>query len=315
MATKCFTVVRGKRLRVTRLDECGNPPAGGTADSLVVTKGFVTVELSAVVAEGDDIEQKNANGDICVSDRSRDQFRRWDLSIEFCDVDPSILGMITNVTLEEDWQGDVVGVRQPEGSTIDSFALEVWTGVPGTDCLPGEPSTYGYMLIPFVIGNSLGDITIENGASTFSATAHTKGGGGWGVGPFDVVAIDAANTPGPLDLPVGSREHLILRTTTVEPPEVPAECGAQPMPPGTPTIAAVDPNSGPAAGGTSVTVTGANLTGATGARVGTALATNFAVTSDTGATFTTPSGTAGAQDVTIEHPDGNAVLVGGFTYV
>ena len=228
MVTKCFTVVRGKRLRITRLDECGNPPAAAAEDSFVVTKGFVTAELTAVVSDGTDIEQMNANGDLCVSDRSRDQFRRWDLSLEFCEVDPSILEMITNVTLEEDWNADVVGIRQPEGSSVDSFALELWTGVPGTDCLPGEDATYGYMLVPFVIGNTLGDITIENGATTFTATAHTKGGGGWGVGPFDVVSTDGVGGAGPLEVAIAAGEHLVLRTTTIAPPD--AVCGSQAMP-------------------------------------------------------------------------------------
>ena len=230
MATKCFTVVRGKRLRITRLDECGNPPESEAEDALVVTKGFVTVELTAQVTEGTDIEQMNADGDICVADRSRDQFRRWDLSIEMCEVDPSILGMITNVTLEEDYDGNVVGVRQVEGASVDTFAMELWTGVPGTDCLPGEPATYGYMLLPMVIPGSLGDITVENGASTFTVSGHSKSGGAWGTGPYDVVPTDEEHTPGPLDTPIGSGEHLVLRTTTVAPPEVPAECGAQAMP-------------------------------------------------------------------------------------
>ena len=228
MATKCFTVVRGKRLRITRLDECGAPPPDEEPDSLVVTKGFITVELSAVVAEGTEIEQMNADGDLCVSDRSRDQFRRWDLSLEFCEVDPAILGMITNVTVEEDFDGNVVGFRQPEGGTVDSFAMELWTGVPGEDCAPGEDALYGYMLLPFVIGNTLGDITVENGNTTFTATAHTRGGGNWDVGPYDVVPTDAENTPGRLDQPIGAGEHLVLRTTPIEPP--PAVCGAQAMP-------------------------------------------------------------------------------------
>lgn len=234
MATKCFTVVRGKRLRITRTDECGAPPPDETPDSLVVTKGFITVELSSVVAEGTDIEQMNADGDLCVSDRSRDQFRRWDLSIEFCEVDPAILAMITNVTLEEDWDGNVVGIRQPEGSTVDSFALELWTGVPGTDCLPGEDATYGYLLLPFVIGGTLGDITVENGNTTFTVSAFTRGGGNWDVGPYDVVPEDAQNTPGRLDTPVGAGEHMILRTTTIEPPD--PVCGAQPMPEWEPAV-------------------------------------------------------------------------------
>lgn len=233
MASNCFTVVRGKRLRITRLDECGNPPGDETEDSFVVTKGFVTVELTSVVTEGTDIEQMNADGDICISDRGRDQFRRWDLSLELCEVDPAILSMLTNVVLEEDYDANVVGVRQPEGASADSFALELWTGVPGSDCLADEPTNYGYLLIPMVVPGSLGDITIENGATTFSVSGHSKGSGAWGTGPYEVVPTDVDNTPGQLETPMGSDEHLLLRTTTIAPPD--AECGAQAMPVWEPT--------------------------------------------------------------------------------
>ena len=45
MAARCFQPVFGKRLRVVVLDECGNPPASGTADSMAVTDGFISVSL------------------------------------------------------------------------------------------------------------------------------------------------------------------------------------------------------------------------------------------------------------------------------
>jgi hypothetical protein len=225
---KNFPIVRGKRLRVTRLDECGNPPPPQDECALVVTKGFITVGLTAEVADGDDIEQKNADGDLCISDKSRDQFKRWNLEAEFCEVDPALLSLVSNVNLEEDWNSDVVGIRTYQGAPEGSFALEVWAGIPGTDCLPGEPTNYGYLLLPFVIPGVLGDITIENGAATFSIGGHTRGAGGWGVGPYDVVPTDALNTPGPLSTVMGPTEHHLLRTTTIAPPD-PA-VGCLPMP-------------------------------------------------------------------------------------
>lgn len=228
MATKCFTVVRGKRLRLTRLDECGNPPDYGTPRSLVVTKGFVQVGMTAETSDGDDIEVKNADGDLCVSDKSNDQFKRWNLEIEFCEVDPDGLDITSNMRVEEDWNGDVVGNRQPEGGAEDSFALELWPGVPGEDCEPGEPTTYGYLLLPFVVPGVIGDITIENDAATFSVSGHSRGGGGWGVGPYAVVPTDESNTPGPLSVAMASDEHHLLRTTTIAPPD--PVCGAQDMP-------------------------------------------------------------------------------------
>ena len=228
MATKRFTVVRGKRLRITRLDECGNPPEDATPCSFVVTKGFISVALSAEIETGDDIVEKNADGDLCINDKSRDQFKRWNVEASFCEVDPSILDMMTNVVVETDYDDNIVGVRQPEGASIDSFALELWTGVPGSDCVPGEATNYGYLLLPFVVGGPLGDVTIENGAATFPVTSFTKGSGGWGEGPYDVVPTDAENTPGRLATPMGPKEHMLMRLTTIAPPDISEGCEDMP---------------------------------------------------------------------------------------
>ncbi len=63
-------------------------------------------------------------------------------------------------------------------------------------------------------------------------------------------------------------------------------------PPG-PTVSQVAPTAGPTAGGTSVTITGTNFTGATGVSFGSTAATSFTVNSATSITATAPAGTAG----------------------
>ena len=83
-----------------------------------------------------------------------------------------------------------------------------------------------------------------------------------------------------------------------------------------PTVTSVSPNSGTTAGGTAVTITGANF--ATGATVtfGSAAATSVVVVSGTQITATTPAGTAGAALVTVSNPGGQSgALAGGFTYI
>ena len=72
-----------------------------------------------------------------------------------------------------------------------------------------------------------------------------------------------------------------------------------------PTVTSVSPASGPATGGTTVTVTGTGFTGATAVHVGTATAA-FTVVSDTQLTVTTPAGTAGTVDVTVTGPGGTS---------
>ena len=84
---------------------------------------------------------------------------------------------------------------------------------------------------------------------------------------------------------------------------------------GTPTITSVSPNSGPPAGGTSVTITGTNFFGSVAVTFGGVNATNVVAVSSTSITATTPAGAPGPVDVTvISDACGNVTLPAGFTY-
>jgi RHS repeat-associated protein len=82
-----------------------------------------------------------------------------------------------------------------------------------------------------------------------------------------------------------------------------------------PVIIAISPTTGPAAGGTTVTVTGTGLTGATAVHFGTQAATSVSVTSDTSLTAVSPAGT-GTVDVIVTTPGGTSAVVAAdrFTY-
>ncbi|CUX47321.1 IPT/TIG domain-containing protein [Agrobacterium genomosp. 13] len=81
-----------------------------------------------------------------------------------------------------------------------------------------------------------------------------------------------------------------------------------------PTLDGISPFSGPTTGGTSVTITGTNLTGATSVSIGGAAATNVTVVSPTKVTATTPPHVEGPSNVAVTTPGGTAVIVNGFTY-
>ena len=83
----------------------------------------------------------------------------------------------------------------------------------------------------------------------------------------------------------------------------------------TPTVTSVSPNIGPTAGGTSVTITGTNFTGATAVTFGGTAATSFTVNSATSITAVTPEHAAGAVDVRVTTPGGTGVGGGLFTYL
>jgi hypothetical protein len=84
-----------------------------------------------------------------------------------------------------------------------------------------------------------------------------------------------------------------------------------------PTVTAVSPTSGSTAGGTSVTITGTNLTGATAVDFGGKAASSYDVVSSTSATAISPAGAAGAVDVTVTTAGGTSATGAAdeFTYV
>ncbi|MDR3426029.1 IPT/TIG domain-containing protein, partial [Silvimonas sp.] len=84
-----------------------------------------------------------------------------------------------------------------------------------------------------------------------------------------------------------------------------------------PTLSGLSPITGSVAGGTNVTLTGANLTGTTSVTFGGVAATNVVVVSDTSVTATVPAYVSGALlvDVTVSNGAANATLTGAFTYL
>ena len=82
-----------------------------------------------------------------------------------------------------------------------------------------------------------------------------------------------------------------------------------------PTISSVSPVTGSTFGGTAITITGANLTGAISVTVGGVAATSLNVISPTSITAVTPAGTLGAVSVAVTTPYGAASVASAFTYV
>ena len=83
-----------------------------------------------------------------------------------------------------------------------------------------------------------------------------------------------------------------------------------------PTVTSINPTSGPTAGGTSVTITGTNLSGATAVDFGTGNAADHHRDSATSITATSPAG-SGTVDVTVTTTGGTSATSPAdlFTYV
>lgn len=227
--TKCFALIRGRAMRVTRLDGCGNPVPG--ANSVVASDGFISVAFTANTETGEAISIPNAAGKICIQDTPAPVFTGYSLAISLCGVDPNLVNLLTGQALVYDGSEDPEAIGFRINSKVDldetAFALELWSGVPSAVCEPGQGVSYGYVLVPFIKGGVLGDFTVENGAVNFSISgANSKDGNGWGVGPFDVV-LDGTDAPSPLLTPLDPNDHLNVELTQVAPPE--PGCGGIPL--------------------------------------------------------------------------------------
>lgn len=89
-----------------------------------------------------------------------------------------------------------------------------------------------------------------------------------------------------------------------------------PPPPAIPVLTSLDVSSGPAAGGTTVTLTGTGFTGATGVSFSSIPAASFTVNSDTSITAVTPAAVAGTGlPVIVTGPGGPSAVGPTWSYV
>ncbi|MER5222853.1 IPT/TIG domain-containing protein [Streptomyces flaveus] len=108
--------------------------------------------------------------------------------------------------------------------------------------------------------------------------------------------------------PEGSRRHLLYQAgTIVTPSQIDRLFTAA-------TIGTITPATGPAAGGTTVTITGTDLDGVSAVDFGPTAGTELKVVSATQLRVKAPAGTAGAVNVVLTDDADNVSKTNGFTY-
>lgn len=221
MSSQGRGAVRGRRIRVTRVDGCGRPIFG--EDSQAVSKGFISVAWTANTIESEEINQTNANGERCIYEPAEPELTGYTLEMQFCEVDPELFSLVTGQRVYYDGDGMAIGIAVNTDVSLEDrgFALEVWAGAPAGDaCVnPNAQGSFGYFLAPYLKGGILGDYTVENGAVTFTITgATTRNGNGWGSGPYNVMLN--GGVPAPLVTPLEPNDHKLLIWVGVAPPEL-----------------------------------------------------------------------------------------------
>lgn len=227
--TKTLPMIRGRRYRFTREDNCGNPVFGDNGQ--VVSSGIISVAFTSVSNSSDEIRVVNSNGDTCILEQGTTSLEGYSADVSFCAMDPDIFEISTGMPVIYDKNDVAVGVAVDTAVDTKNFAfgLEIWTGL-STDEACGEvgDEEFGYILTPYMKGGTLGDFTVENGAINFTVTGATsRKGGSWGRGPHRVVEQLAGNFAGPLLQPLTSTQVLVVMRTNVAPPA--ASDGGRPL--------------------------------------------------------------------------------------
>jgi hypothetical protein len=178
----CLPQVQACGMRVTRLAANGAPLVG--VDSAVVTDSLVTLTATPVYTDGDEIEQKNACGVVCVNYRSADTFKRLDVSLPVCSPNPYLLELLSGGGILTDtdrigWAAPALGPVVGDGVSIELWSLRIDNGALDAD------SPYGLWVLPRVNNLRIGEFAFGNNPLLPTLTGQAYENPNWALGGFD----------------------------------------------------------------------------------------------------------------------------------
>lgn len=248
----CMSFIGARIGRVTLTDACGRPMWG--PETQWVFEGFVGIEIAPQVTEGQEQKVVTAGGKVCVNERAQDTVSWQNITVDFCNVDPSLF-----LAMQRTWKRVTEASRRTttgwrQGETISDqlgYALELWPKAAGRGasqaCLLGDVTVSdptfmpgGYILVPWILGLAPEPMTFDQNPTSFKQKGRTRAGSLWGRGPYKVTR-DLDGQPARLldpidpgfDVPqwnfksTGDPDHVHVELVTVAPPE--PTCGPQPL--------------------------------------------------------------------------------------
>lgn len=225
MTAVCFTPFKIPRVRVTKLNSCGQVVTGSC--SQVVTDGIISVAMTKNYEDREEFFVKNGDGKFCVRETTPPILKWIDLVLTFCNVDPDLLFLASANPLYTDENGVKIGWSEKEDSAFDvNFALEGWTRLTGTGVSCTGGTQYGYWLFPRIVEGTIGDITLEDGVANFVINARTASNSLWGVGPYNVSNSATTGLPVAMNTPILSNQQMRTFITTLAPPASACGCAA-----------------------------------------------------------------------------------------
>ena len=182
MAQSRAASVQGTAIRVTRLNSNGTTATGASASYVV--NSFVRVSFTPEYEEGDEITEKNAAGEVCVTYKAPDTLKRVTMELAICEPDPEFTELIAGGSLltaagqSVGWAAPLTGVD----ATPNGTALEVWSYAVANGTR-ASVNPYFRWLFPFTQLRPTGERVIENGLLANTFEGYGVGNTGFGDGP------------------------------------------------------------------------------------------------------------------------------------
>lgn len=214
---QCVTPIKGSFYRVVKLDACGNPVTG-TSGMQIVSKGFVQCAAVPQYDNGVEFFQRTADGSVCVNQIDDPAFKRFELTIDFCEINETAASWMTSMrelTVSSPTTG--YGFSMGEGIQTNRFSLEIWQAIAGPNaCNSSGAQQYIYNAWPNCGSSKMGNYTIANAISTFQVICETRAvansaTNGW-------LAKNGSSSWLPAGFGTTSVDHWMWSITTTPPP-------------------------------------------------------------------------------------------------
>ena len=210
----CATPIKGTHMRIIELDTCG-VPVTGTSGLVVVTKGFVQVNMEPQYEDGTEFFERTADGTACVNQKDDPTLKRMNLTSQFCEINVSgVTLLVSGRELTTGTPTTGTGFAVAEGNPTRRYSLEVWQEVAGAGaCDASGAQRYIYNAWPNVGATQVGAYPIENGRSMLEITSESRGASSLWLALVGDDYLPAGET-------IETDEHWVWNVTTTAPPTI-----------------------------------------------------------------------------------------------
>lgn len=179
----CRPQVQACAIRVARLEPDGVPSPG--ASNLYVSDALVTMTVTPVYTDGDEIEDKNACGDVAVNYKGPDSFKRLDVTIQLASHDPELEELLSGgdvldpAPVPKGFAAPAIGTYTDNGVSIELWAKRIDDG----DLDANYP--YAHWAYPKVKNLRIGDHTHANASNLPQFSGQALENANWFDGPLN----------------------------------------------------------------------------------------------------------------------------------